>query len=52
MAYNMPRLMLLPIDCGRCYSHFVYIYIQADVIACWMWQMLLPLYCLIECING
>ena len=36
----MPRLMLLPIDCGRCYSHFVYIYIQADVIACWMWQML------------
>ena len=23
MAYNMPRLMLLPIDCGRCYSHFV-----------------------------
>ena len=30
----------------------VYIYIQADVVACWSWQMLLPLYCLIECING
>ena len=32
MAYSMPRQMLLPVVCGRCYSH-LYIFVQADVIA-------------------
>ena len=24
MAYSMPRQMLLPVVCGRCYNHIVY----------------------------
>ena len=37
MACNMPRQMLLPIGCGRCYNHQYYYFLFR--------QMLLPLGC-------
>ena len=42
MACNMPRQMLLPVVCGRCYSHFVYICL-GWCYCLWLWQMLLPI---------
>ena len=38
----MPREMLLPVVCGRCYNHIVYTCL-GWCYCLWLWQMLLPI---------